>query len=351
MLAAEALSIKARPRDEPLSGFIHGDAKSSPPPPIMDDVAALLERLAPARTSRETAARFLSGQKGNMAKAHKLCAAFLKWRSAEKIDGILEEPPLEPASVERGLAALYAPLVLDGCDRKGRPVLFAHFGRLDIRAFARAGVTVPMVLRRHVRETERLARLLDARAARGSSSGVGDGDDGDDGDGDGAKNSRNSDGFGRREACIGGGHLLVLDVQGLGFSRVLGLWKLWQSLAFVSSNYYPDLLGCCCIVRPPAGAKRMLDMVKTKLLDPATGAKIQLAGQDPLPMLQSLLPLDVLRQLPPELVGSMSDEAARQGISSSSRSPSSASPDREALFRESIISDDGPGDEAPRRTV
>ena len=238
--------------------------------PVESAVARLrdmLEEPCPLPMAR----RFLNGAKGDIVKGARLCSACLRWRAIECIDDILNEAPV-PATIEASLRSIYDPRILEGLDYQDRPVMYCHFGKLDLRAFAKGGFTPEVMIRRHIREMERLARLLDSPSGRNDSS-----------------------------TCTG--HLLILDVFGLSLTRVLSLWKVWSALAKVSNEYYPELLGTCCIVRGPRGAKRILDMCKAKLLDPVTQRKIVMAGQDPLPTLRTLIPSDVLRQLPTDLLG------------------------------------------------
>ena len=56
-----------------------------------------------------------------------------------------------PPERETALRMNWDPIVLDGTDRSGRPVMFNDTGRLDLDALSKKGVAMPAVLRRHVR--------------------------------------------------------------------------------------------------------------------------------------------------------------------------------------------------------
>ena len=216
-------------------------------------IVQLRKLLAPTPIGDEEAARFLVARRGDVAKAAKLFASNAQWRKAEDIDGILTEMPLQPAereevrataqlllscsrvrlSLTEPLARLslptqllvrnFNPVVLDGCDRKGRPIIFVSVGRLEMDLLARNGVTVKLILRRQLRALEAVARMMAVRHERQyEHNGALNGGEG-------------SPGIARR-------YLFIIDVTDGTVGRFLSGWKLWASIASYEAQYYPALV-------------------------------------------------------------------------------------------------------------
>lgn len=166
-------------------------------------------------------------------------------------------------------------------------MLFLDVGRLDVDALAKVNVTVKQILRRQVRALEAIARILaekaEAEAAGGS---------------DGADSAKGAPPSAR-------GYLFVIDVRDGTAKRFLSGWRLWADIAGYEAKYYPCLLSSVCVVRAPSIGQWALGMCKRSFLDKGTAEKIFLdAADDPAGgVLATLLPPDLIAQLPRELVG------------------------------------------------
>ena len=141
--------------------------------------------------------------------------------------------PCAPLSLTEPLARLslptqllvrnFNPVVLDGCDRKGRPIIFVSVGRLEMDLLARNGVTVKLILRRQLRALEAVARMMAVRHERQyEHNGALNGGEG-------------SPGIARR-------YLFIIDVTDGTVGRFLSGWKLWASIASYEAQYYPALV-------------------------------------------------------------------------------------------------------------
>lgn len=193
-----------------------------------------------------TVLRFLRGSKGKLKIARKRFKAYLEWRAAECVDAVMHESLPADVELEAQLTAMYCPRILEGLDKKGRPVVYSNMGCVDFSWCHRNGLDTRLLARRHVRELERI--LLAVNAAP------------------------------RPEL----GHLFLLDIGGLSLSRFLRGWSLWMEEARIGQEYYPELMGTVCILRGPASASWGLQQVK-RFLDPDSAAKFELHSGDPLP--------------------------------------------------------------------
>ena len=188
---------------------------------------------------------------------------------------------------------------------------------------ARKGISPKLVLRRQLRALEGVARRL-AKPREGAAR----------------------------------GYLFVVDVGDATVSQFLGNWKFWHAMATYEARYYPAMvrrrtyprlrlprarvrthgasvrrgsssplrasraacllwqLGAVCVIRAPSFAGWALGLCKRGFLGSTVGEKITLdINADPLPVLRTLLP--------PELIAQMPDEyfAAGHGLGHPSRRP------------------------------
>lgn len=109
------------------------DSHTDPPHSSVSLAVRLMrEQLAPHYTPTvEEAERFLAAKQGDTISAAKTYRDFMAWRRHEHIDEVLHEPPLAER-MESILRLRYNPMVLNGDDRAGRPVLYIHFGKVDV---------------------------------------------------------------------------------------------------------------------------------------------------------------------------------------------------------------------------
>lgn len=235
---------------------LEGPSERAPPPPppapsspaggganaASGASAAAVEQLrrlvAPEVVAESLARRFVVANKGSPAKAAHMYRGYLKWRADTRVDGIADDP-IHPPAIETALREGFSPRLLSGRDLRGRPVMLLPFGTLDVAKMGREGVTVSMIVRRHVRELEKLQRVIDGSADPSA------------------------------------GHLCLIDIKGCSALKFVKGWKLWNALSHLSSKCYPELLGKCVLVRGPKIAGWAVDQSK-KFLDPVTASKIEL---------------------------------------------------------------------------
>ena len=207
----------------------------------------------PNAISDEHVVRFLVANRGNVPKAAQQYRDYLAWRRQERIDAVRTEGPCAP-EVEAALEAGFNPQLLDGLDARGRPVMVISIDGLDTPALRKLGVTIPILIRRHVKVMEALERRIDAAP----------------------------DPF--------AGHLLILDIGGSTLGKFLGAWSLWREFARIGQQFYPECLGALCIVRGSGAAGWCVDKVK-RVLHYETQQKMQLYfGEDATPALRDHLP-------------------------------------------------------------
>lgn len=207
--------------------------------------------------------RFVAAHGCDHHKAARQWRDYVEWRERESLDAVLREPPLEPA-LEEALQAGYNPRLLEGWDLKGRPVLLSRVGAFDFPALRRQGVTMQMVVRRHIQTMERISLAVNA------------------------------------SPCPYDGHLLLLDLDGSSLTLFLKSWRVWQEIISIGNLYYPNLLGGVCIVRGPPSGRRAIGMIKT-LLDGETSAKLNYSVGDAWPVLRELFGDPPTANLPADL--------------------------------------------------
>lgn len=222
------------------------------PPLNFYDPERLRRAVAPLRPGAITLQRFLIANKGNVDKAARQYRAFAQWRKDENIDSVLSEPP-HAVDVEAELRRVELRL-LDGYDRKGRPVVVGSLGALDLTALHRKGVTSAMLIRRHVRVMEALVQRLE----------------------------------GAPQPLAG--HLLLLDLQGFSASKFMWAWAHLRQVAKLDLLYYPEVLGQLCFVRAPEGRSFALDTVRWLLQPPSAPDKVLVSTGEPMDLLKELLP-------------------------------------------------------------
>lgn len=218
-----------------------------------------------------TALRYLRACKGNVDKAVKGVETYRAWREKEQVDSILTEH-VDP-KVDSVLSTSYAPKLLPGLDIKGRPVVYTKLGGVNMVYFRSCGLTMEQVVRRHTRELERMRLAVEA------------------------------------SPCPELGHLLIFDLRGCTLAKFALGWQLWVKVAELGDKFYPELLGCICLVHAPVAAERSLTQIK-KILDPVTASKIELHSSDmTLSALHALLtPAQVPLELQDPLAGTASDD-------------------------------------------
>ena len=212
-----------------------------------------------------TARRFLRARKLHVTRSAKMYGEYLAWRRREHIDDILSEAPLAPAH-EEALAACFNPRMLSVLDSNSRPVLFLSIGAIDMAHLQRCGVKMGVCVRRYVRELERLQAAVEAAPSPER------------------------------------GQLALIDIAGCTPRKFLTNLRLLVEVARVGNLYYPELMGCLCVVRGPPAAAWSVRTIK-RVLDAETGAKIELHSPAETPAALERHLGENWRQLTPELAG------------------------------------------------
>lgn len=235
-------------------------------------VAAFGRRLAPETTDAITATRFLRS-KGlrriqSIDEVDALAQAavtmyqnMVQWRQAEKIDELLQEPPL-PVELEMVFVRTFNPRTLDGHDFHGRPVLFFQPTDLDFNELIAHGITEQILIRRFLRVMEEIMPKIAAA----------------------------------RDPLRG--HFAVYDVGRLSIYNCLMALTFWLQLGRTLETYYPETLGQLMVVNAPAGSGRAFEHFKSYLA-PASVHKVSLMTGDAHEALAGAMPHQMV---PPELL-------------------------------------------------
>mmetsp|Transcript_1561 Transcript_1561/g.2545 ORF Transcript_1561/g.2545 Transcript_1561/m.2545 type:complete len:260 (-) Transcript_1561:111-890(-) len=197
---------------------------------------AALRRLLPqlpAGTDAFLACRFLRGHKGNVTKAAHACLQRSRWRASLKAELAY------PEESETALCAIYSPRLLDWCDFFGRPIVYVPLGKLDCSAAASQGVTIEMLIRRHISTLEAIERAVDASANPLA------------------------------------GHLLVHDLHGCTATKFVRSRAFFKEILKIDSTFFPEILGKLICIRAPLMAAWAFSQIK-QFLNPVTASKIQI---------------------------------------------------------------------------
>jgi CRAL/TRIO domain len=85
----------------------------------------------------------------------------------------------------------------------------------------------------------------------------------------------------------------IMDLKGVGVSRVSSVYGYVKSASAISQNYYPERLGKLYLINAPWGFSGAFNFVKG-FLDPVTVEKIHILGSDYLPKLLEQVPKENL---------------------------------------------------------
>jgi len=185
------------------------------------------------------------------------------------LDTLVQDPPeLEiETHVQQILDKVFNPRLLPGLDVQGRPILYMPYGRIDLVALERQGVRLEHLVRRYVVALERMRIAVHA-----------------------APNPL-------------AGHLQIADVAGANVPTIMRSWHFFRTISAISQENYPDLLGCCCVVRAPTAGKSMFSMAQ-RLMSEEALSKVQLHCGDSIAPLRSLMSAESLpHELEPVTTG------------------------------------------------
>ncbi|MCJ1461912.1 cytosolic factor, phosphatidylinositol/phosphatidylcholine transfer protein [Pseudocyphellaria aurata] len=164
-----------------------------------------------------------------------------KWRKDFKVDDLVRNFSYD----ERPKVFEYYPQYYHKTDKDGRPVYFEQLGNIDLNAMYKI-TTGERMLQNLVVEYEKLAdpRLPACSRKAGQ----------------------------LLETCCS-----VMDLKGVGLSKVPSVYGYVKQASAISQNYYPERLGKLYLINAPWGFSSVFSIVKS-FLDPVTVEKIHVLG-------------------------------------------------------------------------
>ncbi|CAO1602869.1 cytosolic factor, phosphatidylinositol/phosphatidylcholine transfer protein [Xanthoria calcicola] len=185
--------------------------------------------------------RFLRARKFNVNLAKQMFTDCEKWRKEFGVDNLVKnfEYKEKPKIFE------YYPQYYHKTDKDGRPVYIEQLGGIDLTAMYKI-TTAERMLQNLVVEYEKLA---DPRLPACS---------------------RKSDQL-LETSCS------ILDLKGVGLSKISSVYGYVKQTAAISQNYYPERLGKMYLINAPWGFASVFSVIKG-FLDPVTVGKIHVLG-------------------------------------------------------------------------
>ena len=221
-----------------------------------ETLCAFHQALAPDEVGAIEACWWVRSYHHNVTEAVRACRASAAWRAAQDFRVMCQEPS-EPDHVRHVLDNVFSPRLIEGLDRAGRPILYMPYGRVDLVGLERQGVAMEYLVRRYTLCLERV-RLAVLSAPNPLA-----------------------------------GHLQIADVAGTNAAIAMRSWHFFATISAISQENYPELLGCCCVIRAPATGQRMFGMAQ-RLMSAESRAKVQLHSGDPRHALRALITDEVL---------------------------------------------------------
>jgi hypothetical protein len=197
-------------------------------------VQRLSERLPPEYSAASrviTACRFLIGRKGDEIRAAHAIDEYVRWRAT------LEGEPVHSPEVELAISQIYSPTLLHTRDARGRPVVIAKIGRIDVCLAASRNISISMLLRRHISTLDKINAAIEASP----------------------------------EPLAG--HLLIQDLAGCSVSKFVRARTLFKRMLRIDQLYYPEMLGDMVCLHAPKLATWAFGQIRT-WIDPTTADKI-----------------------------------------------------------------------------
>ncbi|MDI1485020.1 MAG: cytosolic factor, phosphatidylinositol/phosphatidylcholine transfer protein [Ramalina farinacea] len=185
--------------------------------------------------------RFLRARKFNVEHAKKMFIECEQWRKDFGVDELVRTFDYK----EKPQVFEYYPQYYHKTDKDGRPVYIEHMGKIDLGAMYKI-TTAERMLQNLVVEYEKMTDPRLPACSRKS------------------------------------GHLLetccsIMDLKGVGVTRVPSVYSYVKQASAISQNYYPERLGKLYLVNAPWGFASVFSVVKG-FLDPVTVAKIHVLG-------------------------------------------------------------------------
>mmetsp|Transcript_43057 Transcript_43057/g.133861 ORF Transcript_43057/g.133861 Transcript_43057/m.133861 type:complete len:381 (-) Transcript_43057:17-1159(-) len=234
------------------------------------DLDAATAALVPGESLSSCLLRFLKASELRPAEAARALREDLSWRIRENPAGLADRNPQEVAGCDAELLMRYAPTWHQGFDRRGRPLLFAHYGKMRLSNLLRH-TSVDKLLRLHIHRSEHAARLCGQQTAK----------------------------LGRDITSV----VTIVDAEGLAAQNLLaGASYTWaQGMARIDQDHYPDRLGQLLVINAPQMVYRFWKVVQY-FLPEQTRERVSLySGREK--WLPKLLELVDPEELPPEYGG------------------------------------------------
>lgn len=188
-----------------------------------------------------TMLRFLRARKFDVQLSRKMFLDCEKWRKDFGVDNLVRNFDYK----EKPQVSEYYPQYYHKTDKDGRPVYIEQLGKIDLAAMYKI-TTQERMLQNLVCEYEKLSDPRLPACSRKSGQLL--------------------------ETCCS-----VMDLKGVGLSKVSSVYSYVKEASAISQNYYPERLGKLYLVNAPWGFASVFGVVKG-FLDPVTVSKIHVLG-------------------------------------------------------------------------
>mmetsp|Transcript_71905 Transcript_71905/g.233737 ORF Transcript_71905/g.233737 Transcript_71905/m.233737 type:complete len:397 (+) Transcript_71905:101-1291(+) len=228
--------------------------------------------LVPGEALESCLMRFLRASDMKPRPAAKALRAMLAWRATARPDELASRSAGDVAGCPEELLDQYMPTWHQGFDKKGRPVIFSHYGKFRFGPVLEAGVTVEKIMQLHVRSSEHTARLC-----------------------------------GEQSSKLGhdiSNALIIMDTQGWDSNNLKskGAFDWARGMAKSDTEYYPERMGQLIIINAPSSVNYFYRAVSWALSEKARDKIKIFAGREQWE--PALLELVDASQLSPEYGGS-----------------------------------------------
>ncbi|KAL9099984.1 MAG: hypothetical protein Q9163_004593 [Psora crenata] len=214
--------------------------------------------------------RFLRARKFNVQAAKLMFIECEKWRKEFGVDNLVRSFDYK----EKPQVFEYYPQYYHKTDKDGRPVYIEQLGKIDLNAMYKI-TSAERMLQNLVVEYEKLADPRLPACSRKSGQLL--------------------------ETCCS-----IMDLKGVGVTRVPSVYGYIKQATAISQNYYPERLGKLYLINAPWGFASVFSVVKG-FLDPVTVGKIHVLGSGYQPELLGQVPKE---NLPKEFGGTCDCEGS-----------------------------------------
>ncbi|KAH8819648.1 putative Sec14 cytosolic factor [Xylogone sp. PMI_703] len=190
-----------------------------------------------------TLLRFLRARKFDVALSQKMFVECEKWRKEFGLDDLVRNFEY----TEKAQVFEYYPQYYHKTDKDGRPVYIEQLGKIDLNAMYKI-TTGERMLQNLAVEYEKLADPRLPACSRKA-------------------------GYLLETCCT------IMDLKGVGISRVPSVYGYVKQASAMSQNYYPERLGRLYLINAPWGFSTVFNVVKG-WLDPITVEKIHVLGSN-----------------------------------------------------------------------